>query len=155
MGTVTVRIRDYDKEGSGFSLLTPAITSVNINDYVAAGTGAIDEMVTALNALVIGTIEKTRLVSHEEVVSTALPGSPLAQREVKALVGYHDSITGERYTFTIPTIDLTLLSATRSGEFDITTGAWATFVGVLEASYVSPDGNLMVVDYAKHVGRNI
>lgn len=155
MGTLTVRIRDYDKEGSGFSLATPAITSVNINDYTTPATGFIDTLVTALNALVIGTIENARLVAYEDTISTALPTDPFAQRETKALVGYHDSITGNRYTFTIPAVDLSLLSATRTGEFDITAGAWATFVNELESNYVSPDGNLMVVDYAKHVGRNI
>lgn len=155
MGTVNIRIRDYDKEGSGFSLATPAITSVNINDYVTPATGSIDVLVAALNALVIGTIEKATLVAYEDVVATALPLDPFAQRETKALVGYHDSVTGNRYTFTIPCIDLALLSATRTGEFDITTGAWATLVTELETNYVSPDGNLMIVDYAKHVGRNI
>lgn len=154
MGTVTLRIRDYDKEGSGFSLATPAITSVNINDYIAADA-AIDDLVAAVNAVVLGTIEKATLLAYDEVVATALPTDKFAQRETKALIGYHDSVTGNRYTFTIPTVDLDLLPATRSGEFDITAGAWATLVGVLETSFVSPDGNLMVVDYAKHVGRNV
>lgn len=155
MGTLNIRIRDYDKEGSGFSLGTPPITSVNINDYTTPVTGFIDTLVTALNAIVIGTIEKASLISYEEVVATALPTSPFAQRETKALVGYHDSVTGARYTFTIPAVDLALLSATRSGEFDISSGAWNDFVVELEANFVSPDGNLIVVDYARHVGRNI
>lgn len=51
MGAVSVRFRDYSKEGSGLRLATPAITSGNIADYTTAVTGHIALLTTALNAL--------------------------------------------------------------------------------------------------------
>lgn len=155
LGEVNIIVRDYDKETSGISVRTPEIDSVNIDDYITPATGYIDVLVAAINAVVIGTLERSMLTVDKRVIATALPTDKNAQRETKALVGIHDSVTGERYVFTIPAVDLTLLPATRSGEFDLTTGAWATLKAALEASYVTKDGNLMVVDYAKHVGRNI
>lgn len=154
MPYVTVSLTDYTKERSAFKLATPVITSVNINDYTTVPGGYIDDLTDALAAITLGTINKEQLVSYERVIATALPSSQMAQRELKALIRYHDSVTGNRFTFTVPTIDPQFLLL-NSDEFDIEGTAWAAFVAALETAFVSPDGNLMVVDSAKLVGRNI
>lgn len=155
MPHVNWKVRDYSKEPSGFRIATPTIDSTNIDDYIDPTTGYIRTLHDALNAVVIGTIEKTGLLVAEKVWATALPTDKAAQREIKAMVHYHDSVTGERYVFAVPCPDPQYLTA-NSDVFDLTNGgAWDTVRDILNAAYVSPDGNLMVVDEVKLVGRNI
>lgn len=154
MGTVKFGFLDYSKERSGFTLNTPAITGANLADYTNDPGGYIDAVVDALAPIVLGTRTHAQFTVLRRVIGTALPVNKSAQRESKALVGIHDSLTGKAFTFTIPTINDDFL-ANNTDYFDLGTTEWTNLVNALEAAYVTPDGNLLVVDYAKRVGRNI
>lgn len=154
-GSLNFRIKDYTKEGSGVTFLTPTLTAANIADYITANTGYLDALRDALNVVLLGSIQRATLNAENRVYATATPTDVNAQRERKALVHYHDSVTGEAFVCSIPTPDNQFLIANQD-VYAIQTGSvWRDVIDILEAGFVSPRGNLMVVDEIEHVGRNV
>lgn len=104
----------------------------------------------ALTAVTAGVL-KTVQFSEVRKISNAEQGE--GQREDKALVMYEDTVSLEKYTVEIPTVDqVTILGRDL---YDITTAPWSTFVTAFEALAVSPDGNPVNVLSISRVGRNI
>jgi hypothetical protein len=85
--------------------------------------------------------------------SGSAPSDPVAQREVKWLVRYHDA-AGRKYSVEIPTADLSLLD-TDSEFLDLAATYPAAFKTAFEDVVVSPadDGSAVTIDSIQFVGR--
>ena len=147
-----MRIRDYDGENSSFGLPGADLTAGNFAAQVALW----DALRTAIEGIIIGNQAEYSLKAVEAEVDDTNPASQYAQRELKWLVGWTNTSTGEKHTTEIATPDLTLLVA-NSQVMNTAAGAGAQFVTDFEA--VVRGGvagtNLVTVDYVRLVGRNI
>jgi len=90
------------------------------------------------------------------VVIAAGPAStPQSQREKKWLLRYHDATTGQKYVVSLPCAKLSLL-ATNSEFMDTSLTEWTNLKTNFEAVVYSPnDSNVVVLDSAQFVGRNL
>ena len=106
-------------EGSQFELAVTTLTAANL----AAQTTLIDNLTTAIEALVLGNLNKTNVVLERNIISEVPANDQFAQRGIKLLCRYHDAaVPTRKYTVSIPTFDLALLPL--HGEFlDIDTAA--------------------------------
>jgi len=131
------------------------ITTVTAANYTAVQT-ALNDLQGALNAITIGDLQRT--VTESSIFNTANPipsTNPLAQRENKYLLRYHDSINGQKFRVSIPTADLSV-HMTNSEFIDLASGAGANLKTFFEAVVVSPNdaSHPVVLDSAQFVGRN-
>jgi hypothetical protein len=142
--------RDYGNPGekSSFRLAVVALTAANLVAQQTAITG----LWTAIEAIVLGNIAKRQVIVSDTSPDDTEVTDPLAQRENKWLVRYHDT-SNRKFTAEIPTADLSQL--TLGTEFlDISTGVGSTFRNEFEAVVVSPaDSSAVVVDSVQFVGR--
>lgn len=126
---------------------------------------AFNSFVTAVNAITLGVLVKSRFFYENIVNPVDLAASASAQRENKLLVRYHDSVTLAKATITIPTIDLpNLVFETDAGDY-VSKALWAAggavmtdFITKFQAFVRVPlpgvAGNAVVVDSLEYVGRN-
>lgn len=149
MGKGVVRFHDYDGEPSSVTFPAADLTAANFDAQVAA----LASLRTALEGVAVD-LQTGHFIGNDYVIvegSAARADSPLAQRENKWLVRYHDS--NGAYTLTIPCADLTVLDPNNRGFMQIASGAGATFVSAFEA-YVNQGGGSVTVDSVQFVGRN-
>lgn len=121
---------------------------------VAATATLAGNLLTAVQAICLGANQQTRLMYDEAFLSSTPAASKLAQRGVKWLVRYHDSVTEQKFTVSLPCADLTKLPDHE--EFlDLTAGDGLAFKTAFEAVVVSPDNsaNSIVVDTVQYVDR--
>lgn len=128
------------------------ITDINAGNLGATQT-ALADLLAAIQAIVIGELNKERIVLSDTFSSNAPAASPLAQRENKWLVTYVDSVTNKLYRGEIPTADLTLLTG-NSESLDLSAGVGLTFKQKFEAIVKSPDNNAVDVVSVTFVGRS-
>jgi len=142
--------RDYGNPGekSSFRLFVTTLTAANL---VAQQT-LITDLWTAIEGVVLGNIAKRVVTVSETSPDDTEVTDPLAQRENKWLMRYHDT-SGRKFTAEIPTADLAQL--TLGTEFmDLSAGAGNTLKAAFEAVVVSPtDASAVVLDSAQFVGR--
>lgn len=148
---LTLTYHDYDAEPSTVSFpYGVTLTAVNFDAQVALQTALAD----AIAGITRGT--KVRTVYGNVVPTLAVSSDPLAQRENKWLVRYHDVTTGQNYTYELPCADLTFLDPAARGQAEIGDAAEVdAFVTAFEAYVLSPDQNAVAVDQIVFVGRNI
>jgi len=152
---ITQTLQDYGQPGSGtgaekstWSLWIANLTAANFT----AQQGLITDLYTATLDMVLGAqsgSSELAVSSQSAVVVT----DPLAQRENKWLVRYHDD-DGTKFTVEIPTAKLSLL--TLNNEFlDLTGLVAAAYVSAFEAVVKSPDDPTLgvTVDSIQFVGR--
>jgi len=152
---ITQTLQDYGTPGSGsgaekstWSLWTANLSAANFT----AQQGLISALYTATLDLTLGSQAATSelAVSTQSAVENT---NPLAQRENKWLVRYHDS-GGTKFTVEIPTADLSLL--TTGTEFlDLAGTEAAAYKTAFEAVVKSPDDPTLAVtlDSIQFVGR--
>jgi len=136
-----VQLLDYSGERQGIpNLYVGALSDTTFEDI---GTD-FEAFITALNAIVIGTIAKTGY-GMSEVVSNTKPTDKNAQIESEMLVSLIDSATSAPFSFRIPTIDYTAFNygTGDAGDEVIISGAGATaatlaFVAAVNAVMRSP-----------------
>jgi len=140
-------------ETASFQVAITNLTPAN----VAAQITLINDLSSAVAALVIGNADGNEVVYDRNDLAASPAASPLAQRENKWLVRYHGSVSHKRFRVSLPTADLTLL-ANNSEFLDITTAASPgnDFKVAFEAVVKSPDDDTesVVVDSVQFVGRN-
>jgi len=152
---ITQTLQDYGTPGSGsgaekstWSVWTANLTAANF----VAQQGLISALYTAVLDLTLGSQAATSelAVSTQSAVENT---NPLAQRENKWLVRYHDS-AGTKFTVEIPTADLSLLD-TGTEFLDLTGTEAAAFVTAFEGVVRSPDDPTLtvLVDSIQFVGR--
>lgn len=149
MGKGLVRFHDYDGEPSSVSFPAVDLTAANFDAQVAA----LAALRTALEGVCVD-LQTGHLIGNDYTVvtgSAARASSPLAQRENKWLVRYHDS--SDSYTLSIPCADLTTLDPNNRGFMDLDGTEGAAFVSAFEA-YVNQGGGSVTVDSVQFVGRN-
>jgi len=149
-------LQDYGTPGSGTGAEKSTwafwIATLTSGNFVAQ-TGLVSALFTAALDITLGSQSGTNTLAVSTV--TAIENTnPLAQRENKWLVRYHDT-GGTKFTLEIPTADLSLLSL--GTEFlDLTDGGpIAAFVSAFEAVVKSPDDPALTVtvDSIQFVGR--
>jgi len=152
VGKYSVSYRDYSGETSPFSVYTPEITAGN---FAATGT-ALQALGTATNNLSRGQPAKSTLIAQINVISGANATDPVAQREMKWLVTYRDTVTERLYTLEIPCADLTAANLSgNTDEANLASTEWAAWVTAFEAIAASQDENAVEVVSARFVGRNL
>lgn len=153
-GKVTIGIIDNSEEVSSTGLHTPVLNAGNIATYLDNTLGgALGDYRLAVSALSLGNITKATVVAQTfPEADQSPPADTNAQRERKALVTYQDTVTGKKYTTSIPAFNMAGVS-TGSDAIDLSNPLWAAFVLVVESNYQSELGNSIVVLSAKHVGR--
>lgn len=119
---------------------------------LAATQTALAALLSAIQAIVIGELNKERIVLSDTLSSSAPAASPLAQRENKWLVTYTDTTTHRLFKCEIPTADLSLLTG-NSEALDLSAGVGGAFKTAFEAVVKSIDGNAVQVISVKFVGR--
>lgn len=152
---VTFQILDYSGETGSVGFWLPTLTAANfdanVNDTVG---GAVGDLRIAMNALINGN-HLQRTVNAATFKDTAVqPTDPYAQREIKGRFVIRDTVTAELGSFEIPCIDLSVVAQQGTDVIDLEEVAVAAFVAVLEADYVSRDGNPIEVVSAQIVGRS-
>jgi len=152
---ITQTLQDYGTPGSGsgaekstWGVWGATLTAANFT----AQQGLISALYTAALDLTLGSQAATSelAVSTQAAVENT---NPLAQRENKWLVRYHDA-DSTKFTVEIPTADLSLLD-TGTEFLDLTGTEAAAFVTAFEAYAKSPDDPTLAttVDSIQFVGR--
>lgn len=140
-----------DPETTSFSVPVTTLTPAN----VAAQETLMGNLATAIAGITLGNTVQRELVYWRQTFEKVPASSPLAQRENKWLVRYHDATTFQRYQVSIGTADLSKL-ATNSEFLDLGSGDGAAFKTAFEAVVVSPAdaSHAVIVDSVQFVGRN-
>lgn len=149
MGKGVIRFHDYDGEPSSMTVPMVDLTAANFDAQVAA----LASLRTALEGITVD-LQTGHFVGNDYVVvsgSAARAASPLAQRENKWLVRYHDS--SDSYTLTIPCADLNELDPNNRGFMDLTSVNGLAFKSAFEA-VVNKGGGAVTLDSVQFVGRN-
>ena len=149
MGKFSMTYLDHDDERSNVSV---GIIDLNAGN-IAAQLALIATLQAAIEALVIGALDRTVVSAVTTDLAAVVPASGLAQRETKWLVSGVDSV-GLNCSMEIPTADLTLLPA-GSGILDLSAGTGLALKNALDAVWVSKIGNAVTTSRVIHVGRNI
>lgn len=148
-------LQDYGTPGSGTGAEKSSwafwISTLTAANFVAQ-TGLVSALYTAALDLTLGSQAATRVLAVS-TVSAVENTNPLAQRENKWLVRYHDT-AGTKFTLEIPTADLSLLD-TGTEFLDLTGTEAAAFKTAFEAVVKSPDDPTLTVtlDSIQFVGR--
>lgn len=110
---------------------------------------------SSVAAITEGVETKEETIISSTVVASGPATSPQSQREKKWLLRYHDASTGKKYVVSVPNAKLSLLAA--NSEFmDKTLTEWTNLKTNFEAVVYSPDeSNVVVLDSAQFVGRNL
>jgi len=149
-------LQDYGTPGSGtgaeksnWAFWIATLTAANI----VAQTGLVSTLYAAALDITLGSQAASNILavsSQSAVVNT----NPLAQRENKWLVRYHDS-GNTRFTLEIPTADLSLLDTGTEFLNLADAGPIAAFVTAFEAVVKSPDDPALTttIDSIQFVGR--
>lgn len=150
---VVFSIRDFSDEYSSVAFRITDILPDGSN-YAALRTEVV-ALHAALEAVSNGNVAKQTIIAEDDLLNDTRPISPYAQRELKWLVQYQDTVSMKKYTFTIPCALLTLMSDGGDDYADIVgITAWATLVTWLENWMQSPEGNAISVNRVSVVGRN-
>jgi len=149
----SITYMDKSAEKSTTSIWGLPLTSANFDAQVALWDAYWD----AVDDLTLGTVVQ-RHYAVQETFAEAIPASNLCQRENKLLVMYRDATNGQKFTVTIPTIDLSLLTfLTGAGDnVSLTTGAAViAFVTAFENFAVNPiNDGAVIITGLRFVGRN-
>ncbi len=153
--TVTIQ-SIVEKETSHFGFNHIALTPANVAAFVVD----FDLFTAALDAIIRGVIKQEVIKYQDVFVSGALPASQDARRELKMLIRYQATISGNKYTMEIATPDLSVLTLeTGDANFIVLADAdvMAAFVVEFEKTVREP-GNptgAVIILKAQIVGRNI
>lgn len=146
-------LRDYSGESSNVTIYNGDITAVSLPGFLTAvGTGR-----AAIEGITLGVMAKEQWVGDNTPLSALTPANVFAQRELKWLVRYHDTVTNEKAKLEIPTADPTGVMLPQSDFADLTVSPMDTFVTWFEGFARHPDNsvNAVVIDSIQLVGRNI
>lgn len=142
---------DYSFENSPAGFRGVDLTAANFD----AQNTLMDNLVGAVQAIILGTkIKDTRKATVEEFSKTR-PASAFAQRELKWRVIYNDTVNpAGNGSLEMPTPDLQFLDANGT-HLDLASTEGAAFVTAFEAYQRSKLGNTVEVQSVELVGRNI
>lgn len=143
------QMTDYDAESTTFRVPTAVLTAANFDAQVVLNVN----LGVAIVGMTLGALQK--ITYSNEILSPAVCNAPLAQRENKWLVRYHDDSTGDKHWASLGTADLTLLDENNRGYAEMgDAGPVDAFVDAFEAFVLTELGNAVVVDSIQFVGAN-
>jgi len=148
------QFRDFGTETSNVKIFNGAITAASLPGFLTA-FGA---MRAALEGITLGIASQEMWVGDITVLSAAAPANQEAQREKKWLGRYHDTVTQKKYTFEVPTADLTAVALQAGSDYaDLAAAPMSTFKTNFDAFARCPDSdvNAVVLDSMQFVGRNL
>lgn len=147
------QLLDYSGERSTVSMFNGPITAGTIAGFLTAFGG----MRTAIDGITLGTMSKEKWVGDDTLLSNALPANAFAQRELKWLVVYRNTVSNKIYTLEIPTADPTGRLIAGTDRADLAEANTAAFVTAFNAFARSPenDTDAVAVQEILLVGRNI
>jgi len=140
-----------EPEVSSWQAAITTLTPAN----VAATETLLGNLLTAIQAVTLGSVQKKELVYSRTILSATPAASTAAQRENKWLARYHDATTFKKYVISFPCADLSKLVS--GSEFLVlTSGDGAALKTAFEALVVPPDdaSHSAVLDSVQFVGRN-
>jgi len=153
----SITVNDHTVKSNGqpetTSLQIPVTTLTPAN--VAAQITLANNLQTALAAITLGVFAKSESTYARNLLGVLPAASPLAQRENKWLMRYHDATTFQKFQVSIGTADLMLLEdGTEFLDLEGTEGA--ALKTAFEAVVVSPadSTHTVVLDSVQFVGRN-
>lgn len=140
---------DYGRETAHMRVFITTLTGANF----ATVTGKIAALQAAAANMVKGNFNGTATQASRVLGAGSAPTDPVAQRENKWLIRYHDGV-GRKYQAELPTADLSLLD-TGTEFLNLLGTEAAAFKTAFEDVVVSPgdDGSAVVVDSIQFVGR--
>lgn len=149
---VQYQFEDYSEERSSVRLSVVQLTAANI----AATEGQLTALETAMLGITLGELRQESVIWRRDEVSVAPVVSALAQREIKWLVRYHDTVTGKKYRAEIPTADLNGRLVDNTDLADNNNAQVAAFITAFQAVVRDPDTglNTVLIDSIQFVGRN-
>lgn len=136
-------------ESASFEVAITPLSAAN----VVAQTGLIDALTTAIEAVVLGNLNKTTVIFERDVISQVPANDQFAQRGIKLLCRYHDAANPSRkFRVSIPTFDLEKLPL-HSEFLDLTADEGLALKTAFEAVVKSPDNssNAVVLDSAQYI----
>jgi hypothetical protein len=145
---------DYSNEKSSWRVALVDLTAGN----VAAQQMLITALASAVDAISLMNIISNTTTFSENKTAASIPTNPLAQRENKWLVRYHDTVTNLKYQVEIPGADLSLLSTTPQSDYmDPGSAEYLAFKAAFDAVVKSPanSSNGVAVDSLQFVGRKL
>lgn len=140
---------DYSGESSNVGVRLENFTAGNF----AATNVLMDNLVTAIEGVSIGNLQKDSRIAVETKFAVANPANVWAQREIKWLVRMVDA-NGNSSTMEIPCADLSLLSP-NTDKLNTAAGAGAALVAAINAAAQSNDGEVLTFVEAVAVGRTL
>lgn len=154
---VTHSMIGFSGEPSSVTFYLPDVTSVNYDDVTGNTVGDnVGSLRLALGAISLLNFVRHTVTTEQHADSGALPTEPYAQREIKLLVNYRDTVTAKKYRIEIPGPDLAALAQAGTDVVDHTSNATAVaFVTAMETYARSVDGNLITVEGMRIVGRRL
>lgn len=151
MGRMQFSVRDFSEERSSVDFGIVDLTAGNI----AANLTAFDTVQAAIEGVILGEVATRRLVAVDEVVSAVIPTNAFAQRELKWLVRYTDTVNGKSGSLEIPTANPTGILIPGTDRMDLTETAPTALVTALETNGRTVDGNTFNIAGIFLVGRNL
>lgn len=147
---------DYSREKSTVDFRIREMTAATIAAVLteAAALG------TAIDDLTGGNLLKSQLLQDSAVFSPTPPTDANMQRERKWLVLYSDTVNGKKGQVELP-ISLVVGASTdpllllNTDQADLTATEWVAFIAAFETTARSVDGNVVNIDSAYLVGRNL
>lgn len=133
-----------------------SVASFPVDDAIADLN--LTALFTAVGGMTRGNIDQTALniATPKNAGPGGAPANEDAQREMKWLVEYHDTVVPtDTYTLEIPCADAALISG-NTVNMDTGAGAGATFKTQFEATVKAPrTGNAVAIDQVILIGKNI
>ena len=154
---VTHSLIGYSGEQSGVKFYLPDVTAAHYDDVTGNGpTDNVGALRLGLAAITLLNYTRHTVTTEQYGDAGTLPSSPYAQREIKLLVSYRDTVTSKKYRVEIPGPNLANLAQAGTDVVDhVNNIVAAAFVAVMEANAVSPDGNTIAVEGMRIVGRRL
>ena len=146
-------LRDYSGESTAVRIYNGDVTAISIAGFLTD----FGDMRDAVEGITLGEMAQEQWVGDLTTLSADLPVNVFAQRELKWLVRYHDTVTNEKAKLEIGTADPTGVMLPASDFADLTVEPMLTFVTEFNAFARHPESatNAVVIDSIQLVGRNI
>lgn len=142
---------DYSGERSSMTFHFPAVTALNIADFLAD----FGDLRTATEAISLGSLVGDSWTGDTTKYDAAPPTDVNAQRERKFLVIYQDTVNLALYRLEIPVADFTGRLVDDTDLVDLTNTEVAAWITAAEVLVRSPEGNTINVLEMRAVGRNL
>jgi hypothetical protein len=148
---------DHSGEISGFKVNTPTLDATNVDDYTDTTIGTpLGNFKAAVDAITLCNEVKISIGAAEVLSIPGLPADNSAQREIKLLVRYADTVLPQhKGSFEIPGPNMSLVAQVGTDVVDMGNAFVLALITAFEAGYRSMFGNPVEVYGVSIVGRNI